>query len=280
VSTVEAVPRFALKGCAIFRTTFLTRVYTEVLQTACKQDEQVVVAPGSGITVTINSKIAGLALSALIAFAIGKLFFAPLFFVLWPGLYLAWHFLKRHRKSPQLHAPRSIEGMQSPVVAVTNRPFVLRRVLLVAGAVIVALIAASIFSLYVARESGRRKAEQARSTVHPGMTVADVLRSAKGWISLGATSAAPETDPGHPPAVNFGFHVENNRFTYFDSSNGADRELSESETLSLLHQKLGDGYGWRFRFTFVSATPQHFSFKVEFDKEGRVREVQPVYGWD
>jgi hypothetical protein len=230
--------------------------------------------------VTIDKKIVGLSLSALIAFAIGKLLFAPLFFVLWPGLYLGWHFLNRHHKSPELRAPRSIEEQKSPAVAVTNRRSALRRVILVAGVVIVALVAASILSLYTARESGHRKAEKARSTVHPGMTVAEVLHSVTGWILLGASSDAPETAPGHLSAVSLGFHPEDNTFTYFDAMKGADRELSESETLELLHQKLGDGYIWRFRFTFVSSTPQHFSFKVEFDKDGRVQEVKPVYGWD
>jgi hypothetical protein len=230
--------------------------------------------------VSINTKIVGLSLSALIAFAIGKLLFAPLFFVLWPGLYLAWHFLNRRRKSPEQRAPRPIEEQQSPAVAASNRRSALGRIILVAGVVIVGLLAASIFSLYFARESGRRKAEQARSTVHPGMTVADVLHSATGWILLGASSDAPETAPGHLSAVSLAFHPENNRFIYFDSMKGADRELSESETLDLLRQKLGDGYSWQFRFTFGSSTPQHFSFKVEFDKDGRVQEVKPVYGWD
>jgi hypothetical protein len=229
---------------------------------------------------TINAKIAGLSLSALIAFAIGKLVFAPLFFILWPGLYLGWYFLNRHRKSPEPRAPLSLEGKQSPAVAAPNKRSALGRVVLVAGVVIVGLIAASVLSLYLAREAGRRKAEQARSTVHPGMTVAEVLHSTTSWISLAASSDAPETDPGHLPAVNFGFHPENNRFTYFDSMKGADRELSESQALVLLHQQLGDGFDWRFQFTFVSSTPQHFSFKVEFDKGGRVRDVQPVYGWD
>jgi hypothetical protein len=229
--------------------------------------------------VTIDKKIAGLSLSALIAFAIGKLVFAPLFFVLWPGLYLGWHFLNRHRKSPELRAPGSIEEQQYPA-AVTNRRSDLRRIILAAGVVIVGMIAASIFSLYFARESGRRKAEQARSTVHPGMNVAEALHSVTGWILLGASSDAPETAPGHLSAVSLGFHPENNKFTYFDSIKGGDRELSESETLDLLRQKLGDRYSWQFRFTFVSSTPQHFSFKVEFDKDGRVREVKQVYGWD
>ncbi|HEY6268130.1 MAG TPA: hypothetical protein VIX11_07530 [Candidatus Acidoferrum sp.] len=120
----------------------------------------------------------------------------------------------------------------------------------------------------------------ARSTVHPGMNVAEVLHSVTGWVLLGASSDAPETAPAHLSAVSLGFHPENNTFIYFDATKGANLELSESETLVLLRQKLGDAYGWRFRFTFVGSTPQHFSFKVEFDKDGRVREVKPVYGWD
>jgi hypothetical protein len=230
--------------------------------------------------VTINTKIVSLSLSALLAFAIGKLVFAPLFFVLWPGLYLGWHYLSRHRESPEPGAPRLIAERQSPAVAVANRRSVLRRIIRVASVVIVGWIAVSILFLFIARESGHRKAEKARSTVHPGMTVAEVLHSVAGWISLGASSDAPETDPDHLPAVDLGFHSESNKFSYFDGMKGADRELSESETLVLLHQKLGDGYSWRFRFTFVSTTPQHFSFKVLFDKDGRVQEVTPVYGWD
>jgi hypothetical protein len=193
---------------------------------------------------------------------------------------LGWRYLSRHRASPEPEAPRLIEDRQSPTVAVTNRRSLLRRIIRVAGVVIAGCIAVSILFFFIARESGHQKAEKARSTVRPGMTVAEVLHSVTGWILLGASSDAPETDPGHPPAVSLGFHSKSNKFIYFDGMNGADRELSEAETLVLLHQKLGDGYSWQFRFTFVSTTPQHFSFKVEFDKDGRVQEVRPVYGWD
>jgi hypothetical protein len=273
-------PRFALNRVRFSELRYSLASILKSCRRLSERDYKVIVARGRGFTLTIDKKIVGLSLSALIAFAIGKLLFAPLFFVLWPGLYLGWHFLDRHRKSPELREPRSIEGQQYPAAAATNRRSVLRRIMLVTGVVIVGLIAASTFSLYVARESGHRKAEKARSAVHPGMTVTDVLHSVTGWISLEASSDAPNTDSDHPSTVNLGPRSENNRFTYFDTANGADRELSESETLVLLRQKLGDGYDWRFRFTFVSSTPQHFSFKVEFDKDGRVREVKPVYGWD
>jgi hypothetical protein len=277
---VHVAPRFALSRSAIFRTSLLSRVYTEVCRRVSERDYKVVVARGRGFTLTIDKKIVGLSLSALIAFAIGKLVFAPLFFVLWPGLYLGWHFLDRHRKSPGLRAPRSIEGTQSPAVAARTRRSMPGRILLVAGLVIVGWIAVSMLFLFIARESGHRKAEKARSTVHPGMNVAEVLHSVTGWVLLGASSDAPETAAAHLSAVSLGFHPENNTFIYFDATKGANLELSESETLVLLRQKVGDAYGWRFRFTFVGSTPQHFSFKVEFDKDGRVREVKPVYGWD
>jgi len=228
----------------------------------------------------MGTKIVRICLSALLAFAIAKLVFGPLFFVLWPGLYWGWHYLSRRRESPEPGAPRLIAEQQSPVVAVANRRSVLRRIIRIAGVVIVGWIAASVLLVFIALELGQRKAEKARSTVHPGMTVAEVLHSVTGWIVLGAYTEAPETDPDHLPAVNLGFHSELNKFTHFDRMRGEDRELSESETLVLLHQKLGDRYSWRFRFTFINITPQHFSFKVVFDKDGRVQEVRPVYGWD
>jgi hypothetical protein len=107
-----------------------------------------------------------------------------------------------------------------------------------------------------------------------------VLHSVTGWFALGASSDAPETDPDHLHAVSFGFHSESNKFSYYGRASSTDRELSESEALDVLHQELGDGTIWRFRYTFITSTPLHVSFKVVFDKNGRVQEVTPIYGWD
>lgn len=66
-----------------------------------KQDCKLVVVQGCGVTVTIGTKIIRMCVSALLAFAIAKLVFAPLFFVLWPGLYLGVALLKPPRREPR-----------------------------------------------------------------------------------------------------------------------------------------------------------------------------------
>jgi hypothetical protein len=47
-----------------------------------------------------------------------------------------------------------------------------------------------------------------------------------------------------------------------------------------MHERLGDGCEWHWRYTIVNDTPQHFSFSVTFGPDGRVKELKPVYGWD
>jgi hypothetical protein len=229
--------------------------------------------------VTIGTKIIRICVSALLAFAIAKLVFAPLFFLLWPGLYWGWHYLSR-REGFEPGGPRLIAENQSPVVAVANRRSTLRRIFRITGVVIVGWVAASVLVVFIALEWGHRKAEKARGTVHPGMTKAEVLHSVTGWFVLGASSDAPEIDSDHLRALNLRPGSESGKFRYFDGALGKDREISESEVLAVLQQKLGDGYSWRFNYTFVISTPQQLSFKVVFDKDGRVQEVTPVYGWD
>lgn len=229
---------------------------------------------------TIGAKIVRLCVSALFAFAIAKVVFAPLFFVLWPGFYWAWHYLSRRRESPEPGVPRLIAEKQTPVVAVRNRRTAVQRIIRVAGVVIVGWIAASVLLLFIARGFAERKVERARSTVHPGMTMAEVLHSVTGWLVLGASSNAPETDSDHFRALSLHPGSESGKFFYFDRAMSKDRQISESEALALLHQKLGDGYSWQFKYTFINSSPQHFSFKVVFDKDGSVQEVTPIYGWD
>lgn len=245
-----------------------------------EQDCKLIIVEGCGVTVTIGTNIVRLCVSALLAFAIAKLVFAPLFFVLWPGFYWGWHYLSRRRKSPEPGVPRLVAEKQSPVVAVANRRSALQRIIRIAGVVIVGWIAASVLLLFIARGFGERKAERARGTVHPGMTMAEVLHSVTGWLVLGASSNAPETDSDHFRALNLHPCSESGKFFYFDRALSKDRQISESEALALLHQNLGDGYSWQFRYTFINSSPQHFSFKVLFDKDGSVQEVTPVYGWD
>lgn len=252
--------------------------------------------PGS-IGVTLNAKILRMCVTAIVAFAVGKLFYAPLFFVLWPGLYLVWHYWSRRasrepgaqrlvaeRPWPGAHGAPRVAAANAPPgapgVSAGNKRSVLGRNLGITGIVFAGCIAASFLHLYLSQQSVHRKAEKARSSVQAGMSVAEVLHSVTGWFALGVFSDAPETDPEHLRAVSFGFHSESNKFSYYRRASGASRELSESEALGVLHQELGDGTIWRFKYTFITSTPLHLSFKVVFDKNGRVQEVTPLYAWD
>ena len=47
-----------------------------------------------------------------------------------------------------------------------------------------------------------------------------------------------------------------------------------------MKQKMSDGYDWRWRFTFINDTLRHFSFTVTFGRDGRVKNVTDVWGWD
>jgi hypothetical protein len=50
--------------------------------------------------------------------------------------------------------------------------------------------------------------------------------------------------------------------------------------VALMKQKMSDGYEWRWRYTFINDTPQHFSFTVTFGRDGRVKDGTDVWGWD
>jgi len=58
------------------------------------------------------------------------------------------------------------------------------------------------------------------------------------------------------------------------------QNLTGSEAAELMKQKMSDGYDWRWRYTFVTATPRHFSFTVTFGRDGRVKDITDVWGWD
>ena len=232
---------------------------------------------------TLNAKILRLCVTAVVAFAVGKLVYVPLFFVLWPGLYLAWGYWSRRRAGEEPGAPGVVAEKDLPGasgVAAADRRSAMRRNILITGIVVAGFITASFLHLYLSQKSVHRSVEKARSSVQAGMSVGEVFHSVTGWISLGTSSDAPETDPEHLHAVNLAFHAESKKFSYFDKEKSADREISESEALGVLHEKLGDGTIWRLRYTFLTSTPQHFSFTVIFDRNGRVQEVTPIHGWD
>jgi hypothetical protein len=54
------------------------------------------------------------------------------------------------------------------------------------------------------------------------------------------------------------------------------RVFSAQAAAELMHERLGDGCEWHWRYTIVNDTPQHFSFSVTFGPDGRVKELKPV----
>ena len=58
------------------------------------------------------------------------------------------------------------------------------------------------------------------------------------------------------------------------------RNLTESQAAELMKQKMSDGYEWRWRYTFLTDTPRHYSFTVTFGRDGRVKDITDVWGWD
>lgn len=58
------------------------------------------------------------------------------------------------------------------------------------------------------------------------------------------------------------------------------RNLTVSQAAELMKQKMSDGYEWRWRYTFLTDTPRHFSFTVTFGRDGRVKDITDIWGWD
>ena len=40
------------------------------------------------------------------------------------------------------------------------------------------------------------------------------------------------------------------------------------------------GREWEVAFTYLTATPQHLSFSLEIGRDGKLKKVRPVHGWD
>jgi len=226
----------------------------------------------------MGTKIVRICLSALLAFAIARPVFGLLFFVLWPAFYWGWDYLGRQRAAHGLSTPLWNPEKKSPAAPVAKNRSGLRQLIRAIGIATGALTVAGILLTFGIIVSNERKAKEARSKVQEGMTVGEVLHSVSAGPFLWANSDAPETDSANPRALNLAPGSESGKFFYFDGSLSKDREISEPEALALLHQRLGDGYRWRVEYFFAGTSVEHFSFKVVFDKDGRVRDVTPLYG--
>jgi len=198
------------------------------------------------------------------------------FFPLWIALYCGWPYVSRllaflnFRKVPSLPAPK--------------RPLWLRLIrgtLTWAGGVGLVLVCVSLIVI-VPISLCHHRAQKVRDSIHVGMTVPEVLHTAKDCDVFQASSEFPhddKTDTDNIRAMSLSWRRDGTYRTY-DLSAHQDISMTESEAIERLHAKLHDGYRWHFYYTYINMTPQHVSFSVVFGPDGRVTEVRPVYGWD
>jgi hypothetical protein len=155
-----------------------------------------------------------------------------------------------------------------------------RTVTLVAGAVVLTVVTAVVMMIIDLRHS-QRQVEAERSKVQIGMTVSDVLPLVHGDMGIRAHAVLPDnvTDEKLVHYAN----LMRRRDGTFVCSCGTEKELqnlTESEAAELMKQKMSDGYEWRWRYTFITATPRYFSFTVVFARDAQVKDITDVWGWD
>jgi hypothetical protein len=219
-------------------------------------------------TMAFGAKILRICLTAMVALAIAVPISGPLFVVLWPALYWAWHLIGRRRAARGLRTPLWIPATKSPAAAVTIPAARLQRLARTFGTVFAALLGAGLVLVFVNVELSEHQAKESRVSIHEGMAVGDVLQLEPRGNIFPACAGLP---------ADLTFNPGTRKFTYHDTATNAEREISDSDAVALLQQNLGDGDRWCLEYFFGGAI-EHFSFKVVFDRNGRVREVTPIFG--
>jgi hypothetical protein len=219
------------------------------------------------------------ALSYALALLIHSDLFGSCFIVFWVILYYASPVLMK--RLPYFGFARTIPLVTVPA---PKRPLwrrMLRGSLATVGGVALAIFLMAM-TFIVPLDLCHRRAQRVHNSIHVGMTVPEVLHTAKDCDAFRASSDFPhdaKADDDNIPSMMLNWK-QDGAYHAYDLPTNQDVELSESEALERLHAKLHDGYKWRFHYTYFNVTPQHVSFTVAFGPNGRVTEVTPVYGWD
>jgi hypothetical protein len=156
-----------------------------------------------------------------------------------------------------------------------------RRIIgMLAAAVALTVFMAVVMMILAVRHSeGQARAE--RDKVRIGMTIGDVLPLVRGDVGIRAHAVLPDsvTDKELLHYANL-MRQRDGNFVCLCGTKNELQNLTESEAAELMKQKMSDGYDWRWRYTFVTATPWHLSFTVTFGRDGRVKNITEVWGWD
>ena len=214
-------------------------------------------------------------LAVILAFTLNADVVGMAFIPLWIALYYGWPIMSRRlpfldfvkAQAPAPNRPRWLRGLRGVGVFL--------------GATVLAIVClASIVVVPIALCAHR--AQIVANSIHSGMTVPEVLDTAKDCDTFQAGSDFPwdkNAEGDNIPAMGLSWK-RNGAYVTYDLAAGQDISLTESEAIQRLHRKLHDGYRWHFSYTYVNVTPMHVSFSVIFGPDGRVAEVTPVHGWD
>ena len=223
---------------------------------------------------TVLASILAVVLARSIDADVAGISFVPF----WLTLFYGWPYLTR---------PLASLNFRNPPAApppLPKRPLWLRLIrgtLALVGATALAIGLLSL-TVLVPITLSHHRAQRVHDSVHIGMTVPEVLYTARDCDIFQASSDFPydeKADGDDIPAMSLSWGKDGLYRTY-DFATHQNVRFSEAEAIERLHIKLRDGYPWRFRYTYINMTPQHVSFSVVFGPNGRVVEVKPVYGWD
>jgi len=229
----------------------------------------------SAMLLVITAALA-MVLSVALALMINANVVGISFIPFWLALYYGWPYLSR--RLPFLDFDKA------PTTPIPRRPLWLRLIrgtLAWVGGIGLALACLSSTAI-VPIVLCERRAQKVHDSIHIGMTVPEVLDTAKDCDVFQVSSEFPydrKADGDNIPAMGLNWRRDGTYGTY-DLAARRDISLTESEAIEHLHAKLHDGYKWHFHYTYINMTPMHISFTVVFGPDGRVAEVKPVYGWD
>jgi len=208
---------------------------------------------------------------------------------LWVGLYWLWKLWDRWRgkgvawRANELTVTTLV--VSQPQVPPKGRPprplwrqVVHKTATLAAGTVIFFTLLGGVMILGLGYYE--KQAKQERNKVQIGMTVDEVLSRVHGGC-IRAHAVLPETisDEGLVHYASFTEHPDGT-VGWSNAPDYRPHRLTQDEAAELMKQKMSDGYEWRWRYTFLNDTPRHFSFTVTFGRDGRVKDVTDVWGWD
>lgn len=230
-----------------------------------------------------------LGVTAAVAFAIAMTVAddaaALVFVVLWVGSYWLWKLWDRWRGKGMANPEPAAVAVAEPVALPdggTRRPLwrrVVRKTVTLAGGVFV-FIAVMVIVMILCLGYYARQVKAERDKVHIGMTVDQILPLVHGALGIRTHAVLPD-NVSDEEGVHYASLTAREDGTFGCScAPDQSRPLTYAEASALMKQKMSDGYEWRWRYTFINDTPQHFSFTVTFGRDGRVKDVTDVWGWD